>query len=173
YGTSWDKSLPCADFSYNNTYQDSLKKSPFEELYGKRCRTLFFWNQTGEKQIVRENLRVAYSWKRSYADVRRRDLAFKVDNHVYLKVSPMRGPPVQYERKASTQIDRALPPNSSGVHDVFHVSPLKKCLKVLRRTSTVLEGLEKELPETKRPGCDECSAVTIQRLRLYGNERMS
>ncbi|WVZ76000.1 hypothetical protein U9M48_024007 [Paspalum notatum var. saurae] len=106
YGTGWDKCLPYAEFSYNNSYQASLKKSPFEALYGKRCRTLLFWNQTGEKQvfgpdiiqdaeqqlrIVQENLRVAQSRQRSYADVRRRDLSFKVDDHVYLKVSPMRG----------------------------------------------------------------------------------
>ncbi|WVZ58102.1 hypothetical protein U9M48_008408 [Paspalum notatum var. saurae] len=85
-------------------YQASLKKSPFEALYGKRCRTPLFWNQTGEKhvfgpdivqdakqqlRIVQENLRVAQSRQRSYADVRRRDLSFKVDDHVYLKVSPM------------------------------------------------------------------------------------
>ncbi|WVZ48714.1 LOW QUALITY PROTEIN: hypothetical protein U9M48_000133 [Paspalum notatum var. saurae] len=46
--------------------------------------------QDAEQQlrIVQENLR---SRQRSYADVRRRDLSFKVDDHVYLKVSPMRG----------------------------------------------------------------------------------
>jgi transposase InsO family protein len=39
YGTSWDKCLPYAEFSYNNSYQASLKKSPFEALYGRKCRT--------------------------------------------------------------------------------------------------------------------------------------
>ncbi|WVZ89998.1 hypothetical protein U9M48_036336 [Paspalum notatum var. saurae] len=106
YGTNWDKSLPYAEFSYNNSYQASLKKSPFEALYGRRCRTPLFWNQVGEKQVfgpdlikdaeqqikmVRENLRVAQSRQKSYADVQRRDLTFKVDDFVYLKVSPMRG----------------------------------------------------------------------------------
>ncbi|WVZ52463.1 hypothetical protein U9M48_003517 [Paspalum notatum var. saurae] len=45
-----------------------------------------------EQQIkmVRENLRVAQSRQKSYADVRRRDSTFKVDDFVYLKVSPMR-----------------------------------------------------------------------------------
>ncbi|WVZ96995.1 hypothetical protein U9M48_042566 [Paspalum notatum var. saurae] len=124
YGTSWDKCLPYAEFFYNNSYQASLKKSPFEALYGKRCRTPLFWNQTGEKQvfgpdiiqdaeqqlrIVQENLRVAQSKQRSYADVRNRDLSFKVDDHVYLKVSPMRvicrfnmkdvDPPVEFEEQ--------------------------------------------------------------------------
>jgi hypothetical protein len=48
YGDSWDKSLPYAEFSYNNSYQKSLKMAPFEALYGRKCRTPLFWNQTGE-----------------------------------------------------------------------------------------------------------------------------
>ena len=63
-----------AEFSYNNSYQASLKKSPFEALYGKRCRTPLYWDQISEKQLfgpeiiddaeqmvqaVRENLRIA------------------------------------------------------------------------------------------------------------------
>jgi hypothetical protein len=74
YGRSWDKSLSYAEFSYNNSYQESLKVTPFEMLYGRRCRTPLFWNETGEGKIfgldilqeaekqvrmVRENLRVA------------------------------------------------------------------------------------------------------------------
>jgi hypothetical protein len=39
HGGSWDKSLPYAEFSYNNSYQASLKMSPFEALYGRKCRT--------------------------------------------------------------------------------------------------------------------------------------
>jgi transposase InsO family protein len=35
----WDKRLPYAEFSYNNSYQASLKMSPFEALYGRNCRT--------------------------------------------------------------------------------------------------------------------------------------
>jgi hypothetical protein len=42
YGSSWDKSLLYAEFSYNNSYQKSLKMAPFEMLYGRRCRTLLF-----------------------------------------------------------------------------------------------------------------------------------
>jgi hypothetical protein len=38
--SSWDKNLPRAEFSYNNSYQESLKMAPFEALYGCRCRTL-------------------------------------------------------------------------------------------------------------------------------------
>jgi hypothetical protein len=76
YGRSWDKSMPYADFSYNNSYQESLKMALFEMLYGHRCRTPLFWSearewmvfgpdilQEAEKQVhmVRENLRVPES----------------------------------------------------------------------------------------------------------------
>jgi hypothetical protein len=37
YGTSWDKSMSYAEFSYNNSYQENLKMTPFEMLYGRRC----------------------------------------------------------------------------------------------------------------------------------------
>ncbi|WVZ93871.1 hypothetical protein U9M48_039824 [Paspalum notatum var. saurae] len=127
YGTGWDKCLPYAEFSYNNSYQASLKKSPFEALYGKL---------TGKKQ-------------RSYADVRRRDLSFKVDDHVYLKVSPMRGKLAPryigrlkiLEKKGEVAYHLELPPSLLGVHDVFHVSQLKKCLRVPEEQAP-LEGLE-------------------------------
>jgi hypothetical protein len=36
HGGSWDKSLSYAEFSYNNSYQASLKMSPFEALYGRK-----------------------------------------------------------------------------------------------------------------------------------------
>jgi hypothetical protein len=41
--------------------------------------------------MVRENLRIAQSRQKSYADQRRRELTFEVRDFVYLKVSPMRG----------------------------------------------------------------------------------
>jgi hypothetical protein len=106
YGISWDKSLPYAKFSYNNSYQESLKMAPFEMLYGRRYRTSLFWNETREQKVfgpdilyeaekqvrmVRENLRVAQSRQKSYTDHRRRELSFEVGDFVYLMVSPMRG----------------------------------------------------------------------------------
>jgi hypothetical protein len=97
YGKSWDKSLPYAEFSYNNSYQASIKMAPYEALHGRQCRTPLFWSQIGESQVfgpevlkdaekqvqmVRECLKVAQ---------RRRDLSFEIGDFVYLKVSPMRG----------------------------------------------------------------------------------
>jgi hypothetical protein len=34
YGKSWDKSLPYAEFSYNNSYQTSIEMTLFEAPYG-------------------------------------------------------------------------------------------------------------------------------------------
>jgi hypothetical protein len=75
-------------------------------LYGRRCRTLLFWSETGERKVfgpdvlqevekqvrmVRENLRVAQSRHKSYTDHRRRELSFEVGNFLYPKMSTMRG----------------------------------------------------------------------------------
>jgi transposase InsO family protein len=35
----WDECLKLAEFSYNNSYQVSIRMTPFEALYGKKCRT--------------------------------------------------------------------------------------------------------------------------------------
>jgi hypothetical protein len=51
YGRSWDMSLPYAEFSYNNSYQESLKVAPFEILYGRRFQTPLFWNETRERKV--------------------------------------------------------------------------------------------------------------------------
>ncbi|WVZ97224.1 hypothetical protein U9M48_042774 [Paspalum notatum var. saurae] len=183
YGTSWDKCLPYAEFSYNNSYQASLKKSPFEALYGRRCRTPLFWDQIGEKQVfgpgiiedaeqqlrvVQENLKIAQSRQKSYADNRRRELNFKVDDFVYLKVSPMRrvrrfnmkgklapryiGPFKVLEKKGEVAYRLELPPSLSGVHDVFHVSQLKKCLRVPEEQAPLEDlNVQEDLTYTEHP----------------------
>jgi hypothetical protein len=51
YGKSWDKSLPYAEFSYNNSYQASIEMAPYEAQYGRQCRTPQFWSQSGESRI--------------------------------------------------------------------------------------------------------------------------
>jgi hypothetical protein len=53
---SWDKNLPWAEFSYNNSYQESLKMAPFEVLYGRQCRTPLNWIELGEKVIFGPDL---------------------------------------------------------------------------------------------------------------------
>jgi len=135
--------------------------APFEALYGGKCSTPLFWNQTSETQVfgpdvlgnaeeqvrmIRDNLRVAQSSQKSYANTRRRDLSFKDGDFVYLNVSPMRSvrrinmkgklapryarPFRILARRREVAYQLELPESLSGVHDVFHVSQLKKCLRV-------------------------------------------
>jgi transposase InsO family protein len=52
YGKDWEQSLPYAEFSYNNGYQASLGMSPFEALYGRKCRTPLMWSEVRERALV-------------------------------------------------------------------------------------------------------------------------
>jgi hypothetical protein len=106
--------------------------------------------QETEKQVhqVRENLKVAQSHQKSYANRKRRELSFKVGYFVYLKVTTMRGleqfqvrgklmprfigPFKIVERKGEVAFQLELPPQLSVVHDIFHMPLLKKCLCVQR-----------------------------------------
>jgi hypothetical protein len=104
--------------------------------------------QEAEKQVhmVRENLHVTRSRQKSYTDHRRRELSFEFGDFVYLKVSPMRGlrcfkvrgkltprfigPFKILKKRGEVAYQLELSPQLSDVHDVFHVSQLKKCLCV-------------------------------------------
>lgn len=50
-GKNWDDHLPLVEFSYNNSYQESLKMSPFEALYRRSCRTPLNWSESGERIV--------------------------------------------------------------------------------------------------------------------------
>jgi hypothetical protein len=52
----WDDCLPLAEFSYNNSYQESIKMAPFEALYGRRCRTPLNWSEPGERSFFGPNM---------------------------------------------------------------------------------------------------------------------
>jgi hypothetical protein len=49
--SKWDKHLQLAEFSYNNSYQESIKMSPFEALYGRPYCTPLSWSESGERVI--------------------------------------------------------------------------------------------------------------------------
>jgi hypothetical protein len=52
----WDDCLPLAEFSYNNSYQESIKMARFEALYGQRCRTPLNWSEPREWWYFRPDL---------------------------------------------------------------------------------------------------------------------
>ena len=98
---------------------------------------------TSEKvDLIRKRLLTAQSRQKSYADIRHRPLEFEVGDHVFLKVMPKRGVvrfgkrgklapkyigPFEILERVGTYAYRlALPPSLSGVHEVFHVSMLRK-----------------------------------------------
>ncbi|GJV26076.1 putative reverse transcriptase domain-containing protein [Tanacetum coccineum] len=117
FGNGWEIHLPLVEFSYNNSYHASIKATPFEALYGRKCRLPVCWAEVGDVQLtgpeiihettekivqIRQRLQAARDRQRSYANILKR-------------VSP-----VAYKLE--------LPEELSKVHSTFHVSNLKKCL---------------------------------------------
>ena len=47
---SWEKWLSLAEFSYNNSYQESIKMAPFKALYGQKYRTPLNWVEPRERR---------------------------------------------------------------------------------------------------------------------------
>jgi hypothetical protein len=131
-----------------------------EVMYGRQCCTPLNWIESGEKVIfgpdliheveatvrhIQDNLKIMKSCQESYANKRHRPLEFQIGDHVYLRVSPMKGmkrfgmkgklapryigPFPILEKCGTVAYKLDLPPSLVGVHDIFHVLQLKKCLK--------------------------------------------
>ena len=80
--------------------------SPYEALYGCKCHTPLNWSQTGDSHIfitdlmmeakkqvreIRDRLQLAKSRQKSYYDTKHRQINFEPGEHVYLRVTPMKG----------------------------------------------------------------------------------
>jgi hypothetical protein len=117
---------------------------------------------------IQDNLRAAKSRQEAYANKRHRPLEFKICDLVYLRVSPMKGVkrfgmigklaphyirPFSIPEKCGTVAYKLdLPPSLAGVHDIFHVSQLKKCLKApMDVVLAEVTPLEADLSYLKRP----------------------
>jgi hypothetical protein len=194
--------VPLAEFSYNNSYQESIKMAPFEALYGRRCRTPLNWSEPEERwffrpdlvkemeekvQRIRYNLKEAQAWQKNYADKRRRPLVFQAEDHVYLKVLPMKcvnrfrvngklapryiGLFPILERCRPVAYRLQLPESLSAVHNVFHVSQIKKGLRIPDRTIDVVDvTLEPDLTYSEYPirVLDQKDRITRRRtLKFY------
>jgi hypothetical protein len=113
-------------------------------------------------------LKEAQAQQKSYADKRRQPLYFLVEDYDYLKASPMKGvshfgvkgklapryigPFPILERCGPVAYRLQLPKTLSAVHNVFHVSQLKKCIRVPDRTIEVMDViLEPDLTYSEHP----------------------
>jgi hypothetical protein len=97
-------------------------------------------------RTIQANLKIAQSRQKSYADRRRKPLQFQIGDFVYLRVSPTKGvqrfgikgklapryvrPFKILEICGPVAYKLLLPPQMAAIHDIFHVSQLKKCIKI-------------------------------------------
>jgi len=106
FGKKWEESLPFAEFSYNSSYQASLKMAPFEVLYGRKCRTPLNWSETGDRpligtdiiqhaedqvRVIREHFKAAQSRQKSNYDRKHKEMVYQPGEQAYLRVTPMKG----------------------------------------------------------------------------------
>jgi hypothetical protein len=154
--SKWEEYLHLVEFAYNNGYQASLKMSPFEALYGRKCNALVSWDNPTNRTVVgpdllremeekmlkiKQNLKASQDRKKSYADRGRTHKEFKVGDHVFLKVKANRSSmklgncsKLETHSCGSFEILEMIGPvaymitlpASMYVHNVFHVSLLKK-----------------------------------------------
>ena len=157
-------------------------------------------------KVIRDKLKAAQSRQKSYYDSKHRDLACEIGDHVYLRVSPMKGtrcfgikgklapryvgPFKIVSKRGDLAYQLELPSNFANVHDVFHVSQLRKCFKTPNRTINfedieLQEDLfyhETPLLFSKRPNArlatsqsnfSKSSGHTIPTVKLPGNARIT
>ena len=157
YEGGWDRYIPLVEFVYNNSFQSSIGMTPYEALYGRKCRTPLYWTKLSEKNVIgpdliqetkekvkmiKERLKVATDRQKSYADMKRKDIRYEIGEKVFLKVSPWKkvmrfrekcklsprfiGPYEVIEKVGPVAYILALPPNLENIHNVFHVSMLRR-----------------------------------------------
>ncbi|XP_074365297.1 uncharacterized protein LOC141706401 [Apium graveolens] len=100
---NWDDHLPLIEFSYNNNYHASIGMSPYDALYGRKCRSPLHWEKVGEKKVlgpelvqqtkdavilIQKRLEATQDRQINNADLHQKDMNFEVESLVLLKVSP-------------------------------------------------------------------------------------
>ena len=142
-----------------------------------------------EKKVkeIRDRLQLAKSRQKSYYDAKHRQISFEPGEHVYLRVTPMKGVKIcQTQGKLApryigqfpimTRIGTVayqleLPPELSKVDNVFHVSQLRRCISPPEKRTDMAEiELAKDLTYEEKPIriLDETERVTRSKvLRCY------
>ncbi|XP_022872048.1 uncharacterized protein LOC111391134 [Olea europaea var. sylvestris] len=111
------------EFAYNNSYHLSIKMTPFEALYGRKCRTSVCWDEVGEKKllgpeyvhstvkkvkIIKEKLKTAQDRQKNYVDRHRRNLEFDIGDRVFLRLSPWKGV-IRFGKRDLSQVLESQP----------------------------------------------------------------
>ncbi|XP_049346706.1 uncharacterized protein LOC125811249 [Solanum verrucosum] len=106
------------------SYRSSIGIPPYEALYRRKCLTPLCWSELGERKlvgpeivqqikdkvkIIKDRLKISSDRQKWYADLKRRDIEYQVGDKVG---------PVAYKL--------ALPPELDKIHNVFHVSMLRR-----------------------------------------------
>ncbi|GJZ54117.1 putative reverse transcriptase domain-containing protein [Tanacetum coccineum] len=106
FGKGWVRHLPLAEFSYNNSYHASIKATPYEVLYGRKCpitglvpgeveklkdRSELIQETTQKIVMIKQMMQAAQDRQKSYADRKRKRMEVKVRDRFMLKVSPWKG----------------------------------------------------------------------------------
>jgi len=80
----WIQYLPLIKSASNNSFQESIRMSPYEALYGSKCRSPLYWDELGERQFLGLDLeqdmreKVSFIWKRMLtAQIRQKSYADK------------------------------------------------------------------------------------------------
>ena len=97
----WEQYLPSIEFAYDNSFQSSIKMALYEALYGRKCRTHLYLMELSENKIhgvdlikeseqkvkvIQDSLKTTSDHQKSYADLKRKDIEFKIGDKVFLKV---------------------------------------------------------------------------------------
>ena len=103
--TKWEDFLRLTNFSYNNSYKTSIKMSPFETLYGRKCHKPLNWSHPEDRVIlghdvlqemeqmvwkIKHNIKTSQYRKKSYADKKIICKEFNIGDHVYIRVKPQK-----------------------------------------------------------------------------------
>jgi hypothetical protein len=146
YNNSYQSSLQMAPFEvlYGRRCRTPLSWSETGEcqIFGPDLVT----EAEDKVKLIQTNLKAAQSRQKSYADRRRKPLQFQVGDYVYLRVSPTKGvqrfgikgklapryvgPFEITESYGPVAYRLCLPTQLAAIHDVFHISQLKKYIKV-------------------------------------------
>ena len=99
--------MPLVEFHYNNNFRTSIGMTPYEALYGRKCRSSICWDDVSERKLlgldlvqvtiekirlIQERLKTTQSRpkKKTYASNKRRELEFQGGDHIFLKLSLMK-----------------------------------------------------------------------------------